>query len=380
MSKVPINRAIEDLAYRYQMPLLQTKIEGKGINVRTVLPNLKEVAEALRVPISYILKFMSYELGSNVISREQNNSSVSQINGQLNENDVLNTLDKFIDKFILCEKCKYPETFMQVDASKGLVGVCNACGHVTVIDPKHKLTGFIKKNPPENMTEIKKREVGESSKVEKKERKMEAKKYTARRLVKESKDELDPYDEENKEAYESVNEYLNDIVPMGEDYLFDDNDVENVYKAVKRLRLNREKYDKVGLMLFNYIFNEKTIFNVKGRAVLLEQVLERHRMEEFVGHELVYNLAYFFYVRFPAKDWTKAIPTILKAFHDEDIVSDEFLIEWSEDKFVEFSANHHLYNKENNDKLKSAAQVFIDWLKPDSEEEGDEDEEEEEDD
>ena len=112
--RVNIPRKIQDENYRYKMDVLQTRVEGKGINVRTVLPNLKDVARDLRLAPIYILKFMGYELGSNVILREKANDERAQINGTFNRNDILNTLDKFIDKFILCEQCKYPETVLVV--------------------------------------------------------------------------------------------------------------------------------------------------------------------------------------------------------------------------------------------------------------------------
>lgn len=378
MSKlVPIPRTVEDPAYRYRMPLLQTKVEGKGINVRTVLPNLIDVAKALRVPTTYILKFMGYELGSNVIEREQNNNVSAQINGQLNDNDILNTLDKFIEKFILCSRCRYPEMYLQVRDDKEVIGNCNACGQVTVIDPKHKLTAYIKKNPPKNRTEITRVDVIDAGKVEKKDRKTEAKKYTARRLINESTDELDPYS--NVEAFDAINEYLNDIMPMTDDFMFDDSHTDIIYKGIKRLRLNKEKYDKVGFILFSYIFNERSFTNVKEKTTLYEQVLERHQMREFVGHELILNLAHFFFVKCATKDWTKIIPTILKAFHDEDVIDNEFLFEWFDDKLNNFFSIHHLYRKENNDKLKCVSQVFVEWLRSEEEDEDDEDEDEEDD-
>ena len=59
-------------------------------------------------------------------------------------------MDKFIDKFILCQICKLPEMVMQIADDKKLIGKCNSCGGTTLIDPKHKLTSYIIKNPPEN--------------------------------------------------------------------------------------------------------------------------------------------------------------------------------------------------------------------------------------
>lgn len=364
------------------------RVEGKGINVRTVLPNLKDVAQSLRLAPVYILKFMGYELGSNVILREKSNDESAQINGALNRNDILNTLDKFIDKFIICDGCKYPEMYLVSDPKKGVVGYCNSCNHVTAIDPKHKLTTYIKKNPPENRTEIQKKDVADASRAERREvtdtgkgekrdRKAEAKRHAVKKQISESNEELDPYS--NKETFDAINEYLNDVMPMNDDYEFDDSHTEVVYKSIKRLRLNKEKYDKVGFILFSYIFNEKDFANPKtkptSKSILFDQVLERYQMAEFVGHELIVNLSYFFYERNSAKDWARFVPTILKNFNDDEIIENELLIEWADGKLDDFFGKHHLYRKESDDKLKTAAKPFIDWLR----EEDDEDEEDEED-
>lgn len=72
---------------------------------------MREVAKDLRVPPEYILKYMGYELGSNIIIRD----TVYSINGEFMEADILKQLDKFIDKFILCAKCKLPESVMQLN-------------------------------------------------------------------------------------------------------------------------------------------------------------------------------------------------------------------------------------------------------------------------
>ena len=52
-----------DAYYRYKMPKLVVKIEGKGNGVKTVLPNLIDVADALERPVEYLFKFFIYELG-----------------------------------------------------------------------------------------------------------------------------------------------------------------------------------------------------------------------------------------------------------------------------------------------------------------------------
>ena len=54
---------IDDPSYRYKMPRLITKVEGKGNGIKTNLVNLIEAAKALRVPVQcsvYIIYIYIY--------------------------------------------------------------------------------------------------------------------------------------------------------------------------------------------------------------------------------------------------------------------------------------------------------------------------------
>jgi translation initiation factor 5 len=59
--KVNIPSYIQDPGHRYKMPKIQIKIEGKGNGIRTNFPNMEKVAEALRVPPNYILKWFAID-------------------------------------------------------------------------------------------------------------------------------------------------------------------------------------------------------------------------------------------------------------------------------------------------------------------------------
>lgn len=48
------------------MPKIQTKIEGKGNGIKTVLVNISDVARALDRPIIYLMKYFSFELGAQI--------------------------------------------------------------------------------------------------------------------------------------------------------------------------------------------------------------------------------------------------------------------------------------------------------------------------
>jgi len=139
-----IPSTIDDPSYRYQMPRLELKIEGKGNGIKTNIVNLFDVAKALRVPTEYPLKFLGHEVGTLTLYKENKNDITSIINGAFNEEELRKHLDKFIEKYVLCPNCKLPEMVLRV--RKNMVcGSCNSCGAKPVLDNIHKLTAFILK-------------------------------------------------------------------------------------------------------------------------------------------------------------------------------------------------------------------------------------------
>lgn len=60
-----IPQSITDPHYRYKMPKMQLKEESRLNGVKTNIRNLKDIADALRVPASGIIKFFCAEVGAN---------------------------------------------------------------------------------------------------------------------------------------------------------------------------------------------------------------------------------------------------------------------------------------------------------------------------
>jgi translation initiation factor 5 len=141
------------------MPLLTTKIEGKGNGIKTVVPNMSDVARALSRPPAYPTKFFGCELGAQTSFDEKNERYI--VNGAHDANRLRELLDVFIEKFVLCKSCKNPETdlvILKSGRSEDIIRDCKACGERTGVDMRHKLTTFILKNPPVKSKKDKKRQ------------------------------------------------------------------------------------------------------------------------------------------------------------------------------------------------------------------------------
>lgn len=145
MTTINVNRNVIDPFYRYKMPRLQAKVEGKGNGIKTVIANMTDIAKALGRPPTYPTKFFGCELGAQTHFDLKNERYI--VNGEHDANKLQDLLDNFIKKFVLCSNCENPETGFTV--KRGTIhSKCKACGHSFTIDPKHKLSTFIVKNPP----------------------------------------------------------------------------------------------------------------------------------------------------------------------------------------------------------------------------------------
>lgn len=146
MALVNICRDNKDPFYRYKMPLIISKIEGRGNGIRTAVVNTSDVARALSRPPAYIIKYFGVELGSSAKINEVDDRYL--VNGAHEASKLQDLLDGFISKFVLCAACQNPETDLIKLKDGSLTRDCKACGQRSPIDMRHKLTTYILKNPP----------------------------------------------------------------------------------------------------------------------------------------------------------------------------------------------------------------------------------------
>lgn len=147
MGSVNVNRNVSDAFYRYKMPRIQAKVEGKGNGIKTVIVNMIEVAKAIGRPPTYPTKYFGCELGAQTQFDFKNDRYI--VNGSHDASKLQDLLDGFIRKFVLCPECDNPETDLIVSIKKGTISQgCKACGFHGALEFNHKLNTFILKNPP----------------------------------------------------------------------------------------------------------------------------------------------------------------------------------------------------------------------------------------
>ncbi|KAL5058795.1 hypothetical protein RYX36_030399 [Vicia faba] len=137
----------DDAFYRYKMPRMITKIEGRGNGIKTNIVNMVDIAKALARPAAYTTKYFGCELGAQ--SKFDEKTGTSHVNGAHDTPKLAGLLENFIKKYVQCYGCGNPETEILITRNQMIQLKCAACGFVSDVDMRDKLTTFIVKNPPE---------------------------------------------------------------------------------------------------------------------------------------------------------------------------------------------------------------------------------------
>ena len=135
-------QAIDDPEYRYKMPRIIGKVEGRGNGIKTAIPNMVDVASSLHRPPGEVTKFFGCELGAQTTYNDDTERSI--VNGAHETRVLQDKLSVYIEKFVLCPACKLPETSYKIK-SEIIYHNCLACGAREMCDMQHKLTTYILK-------------------------------------------------------------------------------------------------------------------------------------------------------------------------------------------------------------------------------------------
>jgi len=380
-----VNRNVQDSFYRYKMPRLVAKVEGKGNGIKTVIVNMVDVARALYRPPTYVTKYFGCELGAQTQFDIKAERYI--VNGCHDGAKLQDMLDGFIKRFVLCEKCDNPETVLKV--KKNLIGAsCKACGHQYVLDMRHKLTTFIVKNPPEKEIDSQ-----GSSLTEKKDRKKEKENKNGKKDS-DDNENGDDYDDDEGDwgedvSDEAVTKRMKEL-SGGLGGLVIDNDLEkpeeeriNIFYKFVVIKKNAipintgagakevlaeadrlEVRDKAPIVLCELLFNAMMIKErqiEKYANLLLRFTHENQKAQKYLigGVEKT--------IKVHEATLMNKVPHIFKIFYEEDILEEEVLFEWAK------KISKKYVSKEIAQKIHDKAAPFIKWLKEAEEESDSED-------
>lgn len=395
---VNVNRSVSDQFYRYKMPRLIAKVEGKGNGIKTVIVNMVDVAKALNRPPTYPTKFFGCELGAQTQFDTKNDRYI--VNGSHEANKLQDMLDGFIRKFVLCPECDNPETDLHVNPKKQTIGnSCKACGYRGMLDTRHKLCTFILKNPPES------NESGSASVKKEKEKKNRKKdkengsgsseagnqdNIDAPEAVDRDDDDEDWAEETTEEAQrrrmeeisdhaknltlsEDLEKPLEERVNLFYSFVKQKKDSRTIDGADKEILAEAERLDVKAmgpLILSELLFNENIRDQIKKyKRHFLRFCHNNKKAQKYLlgGFECV--------VKLHQVQLLPRVAIILKDLYDADLLEEDVIFAWAE------RVSKKYVSKELAKEIHAKAAPFVKWLKEAEEEsEGSEEEEEEEDD
>merc|ERR1712228_1021264 len=113
---------------------------GRGNGIKTVIPNISDVALSLHRSSGEVNKFFGCELGAQTTYSAETDRAV--VNGAHTNQTLQNHIKRYIDIFVLCPSCGLPETEYKI--KNGVIfHRCAACGAKESVDMSHKLCTYI---------------------------------------------------------------------------------------------------------------------------------------------------------------------------------------------------------------------------------------------
>lgn len=125
---INIDKNNNDIFNRYKMDAIQTKSEGRGNGLKTVLININQIAKQINVDASLLIQYIKANIGAQCSTKQER----IILTGTHSTQDVQDTIFEFINDFILCKICQNPETSIKKRSNK-LKQKCFACGGVSTI-------------------------------------------------------------------------------------------------------------------------------------------------------------------------------------------------------------------------------------------------------
>eukprot|EP00753_Platysulcus_tardus_P019682 PLAT7423.1.p1 GENE.PLAT7423.1~~PLAT7423.1.p1 ORF type:complete len:429 (+),score=220.08 PLAT7423.1:76-1362(+) len=419
MSLLNINGS-DDPSYRYKMPRLESVVQGRGNGIKTVVKNASAIAEALHRGAGTITKFFGVELGA--LSKWDASRERSVVNGAHETRELQRLLFRFIELFVLCPSCRYPETSFKI--SKGIIyHRCAACGAKSPVDMDHKLCTYILKQAAMLKKARKGKKAGKGDKAARRARRAERAKggegggssaataaaasaadddiewhsdlspeaVARRRAAMELGKSVADMEAEAAAAAEAgagaaegevvatsdsvavdEEEAISSAVAAFQAFVAAGNDAAAQAEELERLQTNAAMPSHYRVVIyFRASFSVAMREEIAAQLPVMEEVL-------FEGDSPAFISCIEWLVGKQHPELMPATPLILKMLYDESVLEEEALLSWADgERRSETTAAD--VSDETLAAIQEACAPFITWLKEAEEDEEDDEEEEDED-
>lgn len=343
------------------------------------------VAEAIARPTAYPTKYFGFELGAQTTCDEKNDKWI--VNGKHDQEDLARLLDNFIEEYVLCRKCRNPETVMEV-RKEGIFLKCAACSASSPVNLKHRIAVYIQKMPPSTKTQYDKQAQQQQNIGEEEEGmgSIDDIDINGEPINDEDDDEDDWKADFSESAVEKRRREL--LGGSGTNLLADGEDGDakkvdpvqelaefltqptlpsdiDILKKIKLLATeNFWKPTKIVQYVFNILFTPPIMSKLDSKCHLLSLVVQ---------DSLTQQVVLFYLEKLGERESTvvEQVTNILNALYDEGVLDEEIILKWHKHPTKKIEPN-------TAKAIRVKAQPFIDWLMSSDSDDDDSDEDDEE--
>jgi len=384
---------VDDPEYRYKMPAVYGKIEGRGNGIKTVIPNISDVGLSLHRNPGEVNKFFGCELGAQTTYSVETDRAV--VNGAHTDVVLQNLIKRYIDTFVLCPGCGLPETEYKIK-SGCIYHKCAACGTKEMVDMSHKLCTYIlaqdkkmKKEGKKDGKKDKKKDKGDKEE-KKKDKKKKDKEKDGSDEDKKKKKKKDKKSKKEKREKKSDSPKTKGDHGVDDEKASDDDDasagshgdvddagamdlaIEGTKKYMKEnpdaspgdiaeVIINQQmasalkSHDKVHILVRSVLdenfYKEKQIekySDVIGEVTQGSAVMERHLISAMEAMCI---------------DKPKNFPVLIKQLYDEDALEEDVILEWAGEGRSDYTLD--IVDEETRAALRGEAEPVVVWLQDD---------------
>lgn len=392
---------VDDPEYRYKMPAVVGKVEGRGNGIKTVIVNISDLGLSLKRSPGEVNKFFGCELGAQTSYSEDTDRAV--VNGAHPDAVLQEKIHSYIEYFVLCPNCRYPETEYKIK-NDTIFHRCKACGAVNTVNMEHKLCTYIlaqnKKAKKEKKDKEKKaRKEGDEKTKDKKDKKKD-KKDKEKKDKEKKKDKKDKKGKKEKKSKDSA-EKDNDHDEVGKkeqdiDEAIDDLSVGSgagvddagamdlAVKATKKFLTDNPSASATDIA--DHVVNEQMASALKSfdkvhvfiRAAIIPNSYKGKEIEKYApviskitNSNPIMERHLIAALESISIEKPKMFPVMIKHCYDEDVLTEDVILEWAGEGRSTYTLES--VDEESRALLRAETEPVIAWLQEEDSDDSDED-------